>query len=421
MRILIYGMNFAPEVTGAGKFSGEMAAWFTNHGHEVRVVTAPPYYPEWRLREGYSAWRYSREGDGPVRVLRCPLWVPSEQTGGRRVVHLASFALSSLPVVLYQGLVWRPDVVGVVVPTLLSAPAAWLAARLGGAHAWLHVHDFEIDAAFELKLLRGRGVRRLAAGLERWLMGRFDLVSTISPPMRERLEGKGVKAERTVLFPNWVDANAIRPLGGVSPLRDELGIGTDEVVALYAGNMGEKQGLQTLIEMARRIQDHREIVVVLSGEGAARARLADSARGLANVRFLGLYPVERLNDLLNMADIHLLPQRPEAADLLMPSKLGGMLASGRPVIAGAREGTQIAEMVRDCGVVVPPDDADAVAEAVLRLAGDGDIRRALGRKGRARALAEWDGESILERFEAELAARVSRKRGSKYDRGRPAG
>ena len=410
MRILIYGINFAPEVTGTGKFSGEMVAWFTDHGHEVRVVTSPPYYPEWRVREGYSAWRYRREADGPVRILRCPLWVPAAQTGGRRVVHLASFALSSLPVVLYQGLVWRPDVVGVIVPTLMSAPAAWLAARLGGALSWLHVHDFEIDAAFGLNLLKGSGVRRLFASLERWLMRRFDLASTISPPMRERLKAKGVRTERAVLFPNWVDANAIHPLDGVSPLRDELGIGADDVVALYAGNMGEKQGLQTLIEMAREIQDHGEIVVVLSGEGAARARLVDSARGLANVRFLGLYPVERLNDLLNMADIHLLPQRSEAADLLMPSKLGGMLASGRPVIAGAHEGTQIAEMVKDCGVVVPPDDANAVAEAVLRLAGDADTRRALGQKGRARALDEWDGESILERFEAELEARVSGER-----------
>ena len=421
MRILIYGINFAPEVTGTGKFSGEMVAWFTDHGHEVRVVTSPPYYPEWRVREGYSAWRYRREADGPVRILRCPLWVPAAQTGGRRVVHLASFALSSLPVVLYQGLVWRPDVVGVVVPTLMSAPAAWLAARLGGALAWLHVHDFEIDAAFGLNLLKGSGVRRLFASLERWLMRRFDLASTISPPMRERLKAKGVRAERAVLFPNWVDANAIHPLDGVSPLRDELGIGADDVVALYAGNMGEKQGLQTLIEMAREIQDHGEIVVVLSGEGAARARLVDSARGLANVRFLGLYPVERLNDLLNMADIHLLPQRSEAADLLMPSKLGGMLASGRPVIAGAHEGTQIAEMVKDCGVVVPPDDASAVAEALLRLAGDADSRRALGRRGRARALAEWNREGILERFEAELAARVSSKRGTDQTRGRPAG
>ncbi len=413
MRILIYGLNFAPEVTGIGKFSGEMAAWFTNHGHEVRAVTAPPYYPEWHVGEEYSTWRYRREADGPVRVLRCPLWVPAEQTGRHRVVHLASFALSSLPVVLYQSLVWRPDVVGVVVPTLFSAPAAWLAARLGGAFAWLHVHDFEIDAAFRLNLLRGSGVRRLVTGLERWLMGRFDLVSTISPRMRERLEGKGVQAERTALFPNWTDANAIHPLDRTSPLRDELGIGADDIVALYAGNMGEKQGLQTIIEMARCIQDHTEIVVVLSGEGAARARLVDSARGLANVRFLGLYPVDRLNELLNMADIHLLPQRPEAADLLMPSKLGGMLASGRPVVAGAREGTQVAEMVKECGVVVPPDEPNAVAEAVLCLAADPDARRVLGRKAREQALAEWDSEGILERFEADLAVRVSRKRGGK--------
>ncbi len=410
MRILIYGINYAPELTGVGKFTGEMAAWFAKRGHEVRVVTAPPYYPEWRVREGFSAWRYCRETREGVRVYRCPLWVPAKQSGGRRVLHLASFALSSLPVVLLQGLLWRPDVIGVVEPPLVAAPGAWLAARLGRSLAWLHVQDFEVDAAYQLGLLTGKGMRRLVAGLERWLMRRFDLASTISPRMRERLEAKGVPRERAVLFPNWVDVKAIHPFDGPSPLRAELGIAADEVVALYSGNMGEKQGLETLIETARRLKDHPEIVIVLCGEGVARKRMEDSARGLENVRFLPLQPVERLNDLLNLADVHLLPQRLDAADLVMPSKLGGMLASGRPVIAGARDGTQIAQAVTGCGAVVPPDDGNAMAEALLRLAGDPKARSALGQEARRRAATDWDRERILEGFEKVLVAHASRTR-----------
>ena len=410
MRILIYGINYAPELTGIGKFTGEMAAWFAKRGHEVRVVTAPPYYPEWRVREGFSAWRYCRETREGVRVYRCPLWVPAKQSGGRRVLHLASFALSSLPVVLLQGLLWRPDVVGVVEPTVVSVPGAWLAARLSSALAWLHVQDFEVDVAYQLRLLKGQGMHRLVSGLERWLMRRFDLASTISLRMRERLEAKGVPPERAVLFPNWVDVNAIRALDDPSPLRAELGIGLDEVVALYSGNMGEKQGLETLIETARRLKDHSEIVIVLCGEGAARKRLEESARGLGNVRFLPLQPVERLNDLLNLANVHLLPQRLDAADLVMPSKLGGMLASGGPVIATARDGTQIAQAVIGCGAVVPPDSGNAMAEALLRLAGDPKARSALGQEARRRAATDWDRERILEGFEKVLVAHASRTR-----------
>ncbi len=417
MRILICGINYAPELTGIGKFTGEMAAWFAKRGHEVRVVTAPPYYPEWRIREGFSAWRYCRETREGVRVYRCPLWVPAKQSGGRRVLHLASFALSSLPVVLLQGLLWRPDVVGVVEPTVVAVPGAWLAARLSSALAWLHVQDFEVDAAYQLRLLKGQGVHRLVSGLERWLMRRFDLASTISLRMRERLEAKGVPPERAVLFPNWVDVNAIRPLDDPSPLRAELGITAEEVVALYSGNMGEKQGLEALIETARRLKDHSEIVIVLCGEGAARKRLEESARGLGNVRFLPLQPVERLNDLLNLANVHLLPQRPDVADLVMPSKLGGMLASGHPVIATARDGTQIAEAVTGCGVVVPPDNGNAIAEALLRLAADPKARAALGQEARRRAATDWDRERMLERFEKVLVARASRTRAREDEAG----
>ena len=112
MRILIYGINFSPELTGIGKYTGEMAAWLAARGHEVRVVTAPPYYPDWQVWAGFSAWQYqlADETGGRLRVVRCPLWVPARPSGLTRLLHLASFALSSLPVLLWQWR-WRPEVV----------------------------------------------------------------------------------------------------------------------------------------------------------------------------------------------------------------------------------------------------------------------------------------------------------------------
>ena len=116
MRILIVAMNFAPELTGIGKYVGDMTAWMGEAGFDVRVVTAPPYYPEWSVRAGYSAHRYRTEHLAGAKVFRCPLWVPQRPGGLTRLLHLISFALSSLPVILWQALAWRPQVVIVIEP-----------------------------------------------------------------------------------------------------------------------------------------------------------------------------------------------------------------------------------------------------------------------------------------------------------------
>jgi colanic acid biosynthesis glycosyl transferase WcaI len=144
MKILLYGLNFAPEQTGIGKYTGEMATWLSDAGHEVRVVTAPPYYPQWAVGAGYSAWGGVVENHGDVKVWRTPVWVPAKPTGLARIVHLASFAVMSLPTMLKQ-VWWKPDAVVVVAPAFACAPGGWLTARLSGAKAWLHI-----------PLLRGR-------------------------------------------------------------------------------------------------------------------------------------------------------------------------------------------------------------------------------------------------------------------------
>ena len=173
-------------------------------------------------------------------------------------------------------------------------------------------------------------------------MHQFDPISTVSEKMMQRLPEKGIPVEKTVLFPNWVDTGAIAPLAGPSRLRHQLGLGPERVVLMYAGNMGMKQGLELLPLLAQEFAPDPRIHFVFCGDGAYHAQLAGMLRGAANVTMLPLQPYDRLNDLLNAADIHLLPQRPDAADLVMPSKLTGMLASGRPVIATAAAGTQVA-------------------------------------------------------------------------------
>jgi colanic acid biosynthesis glycosyl transferase WcaI len=410
MRILLYGINFAPELTGIGKYSGEMAAWLAARGHDVRVVTAPPYYPDWRVADGYSSWGYRRETwcfdeATSARVQRCPVWVPREPNGKKRLLHLASFALSSFPVSLAQAR-WRPDIVMAVQPTLAIAPAAFLTARLVGAKSWLHIQDFEVDAAFDMGMLSSGALRKVALWGEKVLLDRFDRVSTISDRMMDRLVIKEVPDAKRVLFPNWADLKRIHPLNTVSPFRRELGLAGDHVVVLYSGNLGEKQGLEILVEAAIRLHDQRHIQWVIAGEGSARARLEAMSAGIDNIRWLPLQPLERLNELLNLADIHVLPQRPDAADLVMPSKLTGMLASGRAIVATAVPDTQVGKVMDECGVLVSPGDSDALAEAVFRLAGDHEQRADLGKKARDYAEKNLGYDMIMSRFEQEALALV---------------
>jgi len=401
MRILIIGINYAPELTGIGKYTGEMAEWLAYRGHDIRVVTAPPYYPAWQVWAGYSSWKYRLEYLEGVSVYRCPLWVPKRVSGIKRLVHLASFAISSIPALFVQVL-WKPHVVINIAPAFLTAPAALLAARLSGAKSLLHIQDFELEAAFALGLIKISFLQRLAGSLESWIIRSFDRVSTISHRMLENLWEKGIARSRSLLFPNWVDTNEIYPLKKHSPMRDELGISHDTVVALYSGNMGQKHGLEILVDAAQKLKSNRKIRFVLCGEGVAHSITQIMTSELLNVKLLPLQPAEKLNDLLNLADIHLLPQRADVADLVMPSKLTGMLASGRPVVATAHLGTEVARVVKSCGIVVAPGDADAFADALLWLAEHSEERQKLGSAGRDYAVKHMSKETILSGFENYL-------------------
>ena len=402
MRLLIVGLNFAPELTGIGKYTGEMAAWLAARGHDVSVITTRPYYPDWKRPPGLSGWTWRSETWQGCRVIRCPLYVPRRQTGLQRILHLASFGLSSIPAAL-RLMSRRADVVAVMAPTFFSVPTALAVARLMSAKAWLHVLDLEVDAAFELGFIRSRRLIGVARAVERWLMRRFDLVSTISTKMRDRIERKDVDPGRLMLFPNWVDTDAFRPLAGPVPLRHELGIADERCVVLYSGSMGQKQGLEHVIAAARLLAAGAgSPIFLLAGAGPMRGDLERSALNLANVRFLPLQPAERFNEFLNVADIHLLPQRRDASDLVMPSKLLAMLATGRPVIATALADSEIARTLVESGVITPPEEPAPLAAAIQELARDPERRQRMGAAAAAVARVTMHAERILCDAEARL-------------------
>ena len=396
-RILIYSIDYAPDMVGIAKYTAELAQWHRQRGALVTVVTAYPYYPAWRVAPGYRAWAYRRERVAGVDLWRCPLWVPRRPRGWSRILHLLSFACSSLPLVLWCAVRHRPDLVLVNEPPLLCAPGALAAAWLGRGMAWLHVQDFEVDAAFGLGLLRPGRLGRLLYGVERRLMRRFDRVSTISARMAQRLADKGVDRDRIRYLPNWIDARFIRPQAPDRDYARHLGIEPGRKVFLYSGNLGRKQGVEILAETARRCAHRRDLVFLVCGEGVTRDALLDEARSLPNLLVRPLQPATHLDRLLGLAYAHLLPQRRDAEDLVLPSKLSAMCASARPVLTTANPGSQLHAWVGQFGIAVPAGDPAALADAVVYLADHPRAARAHGRAAREFALRHWEMQRVLSR------------------------
>lgn len=409
LNVLIVGINYAPEIISTAVYTTDLAEFLADHGHGVDVVTAHPYFPEWRRRPGWLPflWR-TREQEG-VRIVHCPIYIPKNPTGLRRILHHASFALSIVVPMACKCIQRKPDIVFVVAPSLLAAPIAWICGYLSRAKCWLHVQDFEVDAAFATGLLReGSALRPLALRFEAWVLRLFARVSTISPQMLSRLVEKGVPRSKTHELRNWADLSKITPLDGASPLKGELGI-TSKHVALYSGNLGNKQGLEIIVELARHLVARHDITIVIAGDGPMRVSLEKAGHGLPNLRFVPLQPINRLNDLLGMADIHLLPQVAGAADLVLPSKLTNILASGRPVVATAVEGTGLWREVQGVGLTVPPEDSTAITAAVVQLIDEPELRAKLGVAAQKRAVERWSKDHLLGEFLIELETLADRQ------------
>lgn len=404
LRVVVVGLNYAPEPVGIGPYTTGLAEYLARRGHEVTAVVGRPYYPQWRVPPAFRRplWRRSREQG--VTVIRCPHYVPRGPTGLRRIVHHLSFACAVfLPALIYNRR-RKPDAILCVVPSLLSALVALVAARLARTPLWLHIQDFEVEAAQATGLFTGQRSFRLLAAFERMILRQAHVVSTISPKMVEGVVAKGVPRSRAYELRNWAEPS--RDLVDQGHYRQSWAL-EEKTVALYSGSLGRKHGLSIIADAARSLVARPDLVFVVCGEGPDLPGLKIAAAGLPNVRFQPLQPAERLAELLAMADMHLLPQITAAADLVLPSKLTNILQSGRPVIATAEPGTGLYNEVEGCGILVAPGDASALANAIVQLADDPAHARRLGQKAKQRAAERWSRSAILGAFERRLLQLVN--------------
>ncbi|NDW19752.1 colanic acid biosynthesis glycosyltransferase WcaI [Dysgonomonas sp. 216] len=382
MRILIYGINYSPELTGIGKYSGEMAEWLASNGHDVSVFTAMPYYPEWEIHAEYKGKLWKKETKNGVKVYRCPLYIPKRNKNGKkvsskkRILHETSFAINSS--FRWLGAMFRKKydlVICVSPPFHLSLPAL-IYSKLKGAKLVTHIQDLQIDAAMNLNMLSNGTALNTMFKLERFLLKKSNYVSTLTKGMRNKIEAKGVSPSKVIMLPNWVDLNTIRPLPKEQSLRKKFDIPLDDIVILYSGNMGEKQGLEIVIDAATALKNRKDIHFVMVGSGVGREKLEEmvNQQQLTNVKFYPLQPYEDLPALLAMADIHLVLQKKKASDLVMPSKLTGILAVGGCAVITALPKTSLYEVTEEhnMGILCEPESSEALLAAIEK-AMDSDL------------------------------------------------
>ncbi|EFE10303.1 colanic acid biosynthesis fucosyltransferase WcaI [Citrobacter youngae] len=405
MRILVYGINYSPELTGIGKYTGEMVEWMAQQGHDVRVITAPPYYPQWKVNGRYSSWRYRCE-QGDATVWRCPLYVPEQPSTLKRLLHLGSFALSSFFPLLAQRR-WKPDRIIGVVPTLFCTPGMRLLAKLCGARTLLHIQDYEVDAMLGLGMA-GNGKRgvvaKLASAFERSGLHNVDNISTISRSMMHKAVEKGVAPDKVIFFPNWSEVARFRDVTDADALalRQKLGLPADKKIILYSGNIGEKQGLESVIDAAVELSEQPWLFAIV-GQGGGKARLEAmvSERGLRNVMFFPLQPYEALPALLKFAACHLVVQKRGAADAVLPSKLTNILAVGGNAVITAEPETELGQLCDahpGIAVCVEPESVNALVCGIQRALTMPKVNTV------AREYAErtLDKENVLSQFIADI-------------------
>ncbi|GIJ09561.1 glycosyltransferase family 4 protein [Micromonospora andamanensis] len=383
MRIGLLTQWYDPE-PGPAALPGMLAAALAGRGHEVQVLTGFPNYPTGRLASGYRMARRRDEIDGATRIRRVALYPSHDRSAMRRVANYGSFAVSALvsgtPALRGLDALWVGNS-----PISVALPM-WFTRYVHRVPVLLHVLDLWPDSVTASGFLgTGRASLMIERGMAGWCGAMYRSaarVACVSPGAADLLAGRGVPREKLLHIPMWAD-ETLRTHAG--DLRADLGLRADQVVLVYAGALGEAQGLDSLIDACARTSDPR-FVCLIAGSGTTEDRLRRRAEaaGATNVRFLGQLPRDRMPALMATGDAHYVSlRRGGMSAYTMPSKVQATLAAGRALLVAA-EG-DAAAVARDsgAGITARPGDPDSIADALRELCDLGREKlELLGQAGR---------------------------------------
>jgi putative colanic acid biosynthesis glycosyltransferase WcaI len=401
MRIIIWGINYAPEFTGIAPHNVALCEFLHNRGHDARMISAFCYYPTWTKRPEDKGQFYRTDVINGVPVHRCWHFVPTRASALKRILHEATFVFTSTLRVLSLP---AADVYVIVSPPLLLGAAAWLVTRLKRAPFVFHVQDLQPDAALRLGMLRAGGFARMLLALEAFAYAKAARVSSITRGMLAVFRGKGVPESKLTYFPNAIDLQNDTPPPERGEFRRRHDFAEEEFLAIYAGNLGVKQGLDVLLETAPLLRTPR-IRIVMCGDGAQREILAQRVRELKlrNVTMIPLQKGEDYRALLADVDVCFITQQAGSGNSFFPSKLLGLLAEAKPVVTVAAPECELALSLEEgkFGVNIPPGQPRQLADLLEALAQDPQRLAEYGAAGR-RYVEQFDKTGVFQNFAKEL-------------------
>lgn len=408
MRVLLLTLCYLPDAAPNAPVMTALAEGLQGLGHDLIIVTAFPHYGQKRPYAGYGGLRLKYESRNGIRVCRTPLYVGNPGSHSHKILSWLSFNVIGTWAALRTG---RPDVIISPSPPPTLGLSERFLARLWRIPYIYNVQDIYPDVAIEQGLLTSRPLIAMLRTMEKFVYAQAAAVTVLSEAHRAILLGKGVASQKVVMIPNGVDTHFLRPLPRRNPWSAEQGV-DDRFVVTYQGNIGASQGLETLLKAASRLIRNRDIMFLVIGRGTARASLRSQAQAqrLDNVRFLPFQSRERLPEVYATADMQLVLLR-RGIWASVPSKVYSIMASGRPLVGAVEPKSEVASLVQraGAGVVVPPEDPEALAEAILSLASDHENRRRMGESGRAHVEHHYSNRAVSRQYDALLRRVVKPK------------
>lgn len=400
MRILIYSYNYYPEPIGIAPLMTELAEGLAARGHQVRVITAMPNYPERQIYPEYRGQLYQTELRNGVEIQRCFVMTPKKAgLMGRFALELSFITLSFTQAL--RG--WRPDIILNTSPSLPACLPVALLKTWWRCPSVLSLQDILPEAAIQTGMIKNRHAIRAFEVLEAFAYRSASRISVITHGFRDNLLAKGVPNSKLVSISNWVDVDFIAPRPTASSQFRQRHHLQDKFVVLYTGNIAETQGIHTAIQAAQALAHYSDIQLVIVGEAKKLAHLEALCQQLAltNVSLLPFVPREALPDMLAAADVTLILQKRGVVGFNMPSKTQLLLASGRPIIASVpSEGPSAQAMrVSGGGLVVEPEQPEALAQGILELYHHPQRAQQLALQGRRYALEHYSFKRAVERYE----------------------
>lgn len=399
MKILVVSLYYEPDrCQSNGPIIRALCEDWAAAGHEVTVLTSFPHYNCPAVWPEYRGRLLQRDRVGQVRVMRTYIYVPSTRASLGRILNYLSFNLSSTLAGLISG---KQDVIFAMSPPLTIGLTAFLLGLIKRIPYCYNLQDIWPEVAVRLGVLRGRRIIGFFEWLERFIYRHSRKIFAISEEFKTNLRRKGVPAEKIEVIPNFVDAEIIRPL----PRENEFARAqelTGKFVALYAGNLGLSQGLQTILDAAERLQSRPDILFLIVGQGACREELIEMAerRRLTNVRFLPLQPESEVPWMYASCDLALIPLKRGITENSVPCKTYAIMAAGKAYLAGVDRGSHVWKLTDAAGSgwCVAPEDGAALAEAVARLADSPRELRQRGEQGRDYAGRHFARQAVTRRY-----------------------